>query len=232
MLIRTPLDKRGIVVLQQNPRWYQEGLQVWRTKEEQVRSAGVAAVAVDWYNAIYIKDHVPQSNLDSLWKLHYEGYQVHLRSFCGHERSLEVGEKAAACCCCCCCCCSCCGWCCCSCSRSRSRRPWGAIWSQKTRTYRSRPQKIFSRPYPECALLKRFNRFIGLEVHCWNASFIEINQQELLFWQLKICCIFQHRSVEIFNRISWFSRQKHQFLHVSKTKNKTPELSFSTCVNT
>ena len=73
---------------------------------------------------------------------------------------------------------------------------------------------------PECALLKRFNRFIGLEVHCWNASFIEINQQELLVWQLKICCIFQHRSVEIFNRISWFSRQKHQFLHVSKTKKQ------------
>ena len=92
----TPLDQRGIVVLQQNPRWYQEGHQVRRKKEEQVPSAGVAAVAVDWYNTIYIKDHVPQSNLDSLWKLHHEGYQVHLLSFCGHERSLEVAEKAAA----------------------------------------------------------------------------------------------------------------------------------------
>ena len=81
-------------------------------------------------------------------------------------------------------------------------------------------------PFPECALLKRFNRFIGLEVHCWNASFIEINQQELLVWQLKICCIFQHRSVEIFNRISWFSRQKHQFLHVSKTKKNKDSWTF------
>ena len=55
----TPLDKRGIVVLQQNPRWFQEGHQVWR-KEEQLPSAGVAAVAVDWYNTIYIRNHVPQ----------------------------------------------------------------------------------------------------------------------------------------------------------------------------
>ena len=56
----TPLDKRGIVVLQQNPRWFQEGHQVWRKKEEQLPSAGVAAVAVDWYNTIYIRNHVPQ----------------------------------------------------------------------------------------------------------------------------------------------------------------------------
>ncbi len=52
------------------------------------------AVAVEWYNTLNIKDHVPQENLDSLWKLNDEGYEVHLLSFCGYNRSLEVKQKA------------------------------------------------------------------------------------------------------------------------------------------
>lgn len=44
--------------------------------------------------AVYIKDHVPQENLDSLWKLYDEGYEVHSLSFCGWNRSLEVKQKA------------------------------------------------------------------------------------------------------------------------------------------
>ena len=51
-------------------------------------------VAVDWYNTLYIKDHVPQENLDSLWQLYDEGYELHVVSFCGYKRSLEVKRKA------------------------------------------------------------------------------------------------------------------------------------------
>ena len=52
------------------------------------------AVAVDWYNTLYIKDRVPAENLDSLWKLYDEGYEVHLLSFSGYNRSLETKRQA------------------------------------------------------------------------------------------------------------------------------------------
>ena len=47
---------------------------------------GRPAVAVDWYGTLYVRDHVPQSNLSALWELHDEGLDVHLLSFCGYKR--------------------------------------------------------------------------------------------------------------------------------------------------
>ena len=98
------LDKRPMP--QQNqPTWQQSGHQVWRKKSEAAAPCekGTAvpcekglwsprpAVAVDWYNTLYTRDHVPQENLDSLWRLYDEGYQVYLLSFCGYNRSLGFG---------------------------------------------------------------------------------------------------------------------------------------------
>ena len=76
-------------MLTESPSWKMQGHQKWVKKE-----AYRPAVAVDWYGTLYVRDHVPQSNLAALWELHDEGLDVHLLSFCGYKRSLEVEEKA------------------------------------------------------------------------------------------------------------------------------------------
>ena len=101
------LDKRPMPQQKQST-WQQSGHQVWRKKSEAAVPCekGTAvpcekglwpprpAVAVDWYNTLYTRDHVPQENLDSPWRFYDEGYQVYLLSFCGYNRSLEVKQKA------------------------------------------------------------------------------------------------------------------------------------------
>lgn len=88
--VRSTLDKRAEgSSLDKRERWHNTGHQRWVMKERPGDKAKTD-VCVDWFNTIYVHKEIPERSVEALWLLHNNNCNVHMVSFCGFERELEV----------------------------------------------------------------------------------------------------------------------------------------------